>query len=85
METVKHIKITKIEGKEGSSMPVGRWYSGYGTPAKVGDPLYLSAPIRGNHFGYFTWFRTTPVVEIEKGLGGDVIVTQNSKWRIEYL
>lgn len=72
------IKLTKIEGKNTSSIDVGYWVDGWGRAPEVGHPVRLNPINSTSENERFDWFSTTTVLSID----GDVITTKNSKWRV---
>jgi hypothetical protein len=82
------LKITKVSGKEGSTLEPGFWVKGLTDPdferPHEGCCLYLFAPIECQD-ERFDWFQTTPIVAMMDTSTGWVIYTTNSIWRVERL
>ena len=76
------IKITKLEGKPVSALPIGYWVIGYIIrPLEVGKVAYLYGPIKTSLNERFDYFSTTEVKEVGDGF----FLTKNSKWKLEEL
>lgn len=80
-----YISIEKVSGKDNASLPVGFWVSGYIHEYPKADPkaearVVLSSPIESSRGDHYTWFNTSPIVEVV----GNVIHTNNSIWKISY-
>ena len=80
MNKPTRVKITKLSGKPISSIPIGYWVDGtaYKLP-RVGKQFWIEPVNRTSAHDRFDWFSTTEVVAFD----GEVITTQNSKWKYE--
>jgi hypothetical protein len=85
---MKTVKLTKVKGKEGSSIPLGYWIIGTEVaPPEVGKGYFLDFPVyTSDPEEYFDWFLTTGVKKISKALVGKhkFIKTKNSTWKLQY-
>lgn len=79
------IKLTKLSGKKGSSIPNGYWVTGYETRGggpKLGDRYWIHRPI-STSLGE-RWFDYFTITELNK-IGRKILTTQNSRWRREII
>lgn len=75
------VKITKIQGVPNSSIEVGYWVKGTGHNPIIGKSLWIEPVDATMKSDRFDFFHTTNVLSFD----GEVITTQNSKWRFEKL
>jgi hypothetical protein len=77
------VRITKLSGKPKSHINIGYWVEGQTMKLKptVGKEYYLAPVNKTSLADRFDWFSTTPVIQFD----GDVIVTQNSRWKLEQI